>query len=85
MIDVNQFNDAPSVRKEIKGLTAKVARLNMAYKKAVGTDKEQARKALYDEAVADREALRKKLEELHAADKAAEPVDAAPAAEATEG
>lgn len=85
MIDVNQFKDAPSVRKEIKGLTAKVARLNMAYKKAAGTDKEQARKALYDEAVADREALRKKLEELHAADKAAEPADAAPAAEATEG
>lgn len=81
MIDVNQFNDAPSVRKEIKSLTAKVARFNMALKRAKGTDNEAKRQAMYDEAIADREALRKKLDELHAADKAVEPADAEPAAE----
>lgn len=66
MINMEEFKDAPSVRKAIKSLTAKVARLNMAFKKAKGTDKEAARKEAYDAAVADREALRKKLEEFHA-------------------
>lgn len=66
MIDVNQFADAPSVRKALKGLTAKIARLNMAAKKAKGTDKEQAKQDAYAAAVADREALRAKLKELHA-------------------
>lgn len=66
MINMDEFKDAPSVRKAIKGLTSKIARFNMALKKAQGTDKEAQRKALYDEAVADRGALRKKLEEFHA-------------------
>lgn len=66
MINMDEFKDAPSVRKAIKGLTSKIARFNMALKKAQGTDKEAQRKALYDEAVADRDALRKKLEEFHA-------------------
>lgn len=66
MINMDEFKDAPSVRKAIKGLTSKIARFNMALKKAQGTDKEAQRKALYDEAAADRDALRKKLEEFHA-------------------
>ena len=66
MINMDEFKDAPSVRKAIKGLTSKIARFNMALKKAQGTDKEAQRKALYDEAVADRDALRKKLEQFHA-------------------
>lgn len=65
MIDVTQYKDAPSVRKAIKGLTSKVARLNMALKKAKGTDKEAKRQELYNEAVADREALKAKLKEFH--------------------
>lgn len=65
MIDVNQYQDAPSVRKAIKSLTTKVARLNMALKKAKGTDREAKRQELYNEAVADRDALRTKLKEFH--------------------
>lgn len=80
MIDINQYQDAPSVRKAIKGLTAKVARLNMSLKKAKGTDKEAKRQELYNEAVADREALRAKLQEFHA-----EAVKSDTEGEATEG
>lgn len=84
MIDVSQYQDAPSVRKAIKGLTAKVARLNMSLKKAKGTDKEAKRQELYNEAVADRDALRAKLQEFHA-EAVKDVEDAAPEDEATEG
>ncbi len=84
MIDTTQYQDAPSVRKAIKGLTAKVARLNMSLKKAKGTDKEAKRQELYNEAVADRDALRAKLQEFHA-EAVKDVEDAAPESEATEG
>ena len=80
MIDTTQYQDAPSVRKAIKGLTAKVARLNMSLKKAKGTDKEAKRQELYNEAVADRDALRAKLQEFHA-----EAVKSGTEGETTEG
>ena len=70
MIDVDQFTDAPSVRRAIKSATAKVARLSRAVRLAKDEAKAKAFVEKWQAAGLYRDALRAKLAELREAMKA---------------